>query len=63
MKLIATPDSLKIVDMPLQAKPNQYLMVQAAMELAMEAPIKIIGNTMIVDDNRKNKKEQKYDDA
>lgn len=52
MKIIATPDSLRIVDVPLKAKPEQFKMVEAVTQLAMEVPVRVIGDTMVVMDNR-----------
>jgi hypothetical protein len=63
MKIIATPDSLRIVNVPLKATPKQFPMVEAAMQLALEVPVKIVGDTMIVQDNRQYAKAQNYDNA
>jgi hypothetical protein len=52
MKIIATPKSLTVVDMPLQAKPTQFPMMEAVMNLATEVPVRIVGNTIEVDVKR-----------
>ena len=52
MKLIATPNGLKFVDVPLKANPNQFAMVEAAMQLAMEVPVQVVGDTIVVDTKR-----------
>lgn len=49
MKIIATPEGLKFVDVPLKAAPRQEHMLAAAMQLATEVPVQVVGDTIVVD--------------
>jgi hypothetical protein len=63
MKLIATPDSLKIVDVPLKPTLKQHHMLEAAMQLATEVPVRVVGDTMIVESKLRNQGNVRYDNA